>query len=331
MKPMPFFGFFLAGVLVFSACQKNAQPPQGPPEKITIAYSQSPYGISLAVALVNGFFSAEGLEVIAQPHEFGKMALNSMLEGKADLAITGDTPVMFAILGGQKIALPALIATSRQNQAIVARKDRGIVSPKDLKGKRIGVTFGTSAHFFLESFLSRHQIDRNKVPILYTTPKELKEALTAGRIDAVAIWNPFLKQLEKSLGKNSLVFYDESLYTDSVLVVAFQEFTRKHPETIKKVLRALIRAETFIKEKPDESRRLAAGFLKFDTAVADETWEVMDYEAVLDQSFLVRLEEQTRWAQRNNLTLSKATPNYLQFIYFDALQSLKPEAVRIIR
>jgi NitT/TauT family transport system substrate-binding protein len=193
------------------------------------------------------------------------------------------------------------------------------------------VAFGTTGHFFLESFLSAQGIDKNKVRIIDMTPDKMMDALTKGKIDAVAIWNPVLKQLEKELGSNGVVFYDESIYSDNVCISVLQEFTEKHPETIKKVLRAFFKAVTFIKEKPDEYRLLVAEYFKIDEAVVDEMWSAMDFEAALDQSLLVRLEDQTRWAQKNRFTDSRETPNYLDHIYFDGLQSIKPEAVRIIR
>ncbi|MCX6986237.1 MAG: NrtA/SsuA/CpmA family ABC transporter substrate-binding protein [Lentisphaerae bacterium] len=321
----------LASVLLFGACQKETKTPAGPSEKITIAYPRSSYAIPFQVALAKGFFAAEGLEVTAQPHEFGKIALRTMMEGKADMAISGDTPVMFAIIAGNKISIVAAIATSKKNEAVVAREDLGIKTPQDLKGKRIGATFGTTGHFFLESFLSAQGIDKNKVRIIDMGPGEMMDALTKGKIDAVAIWNPAIKQFEKELGSNGVVFYDESIYSDMVCVSVLQEFTKKHPETIKKVLRAIIKAETFIKEKPDESQGLVAEFFKIDKAVIVGMWNIMNFVIALDQSLLVRLEDQTRWAQKNRFTDSSEAPNYLDHIYFDGLQSIKPEAVRIIR
>jgi NitT/TauT family transport system substrate-binding protein len=159
----------------------------------------------------------------------------------------------------------------------------------------------------------------------------MMDALAKGKIDAVSIFNPTMKKLALQLGDRGVVFYDETIYSDNVCVSAPQEFTKKHPEKIKKVLKALIKAVAFIKEKPDESRRLMTEFLKIDKAVVDETLSVMDFRVSLEQSLLVRLEEQTRWAMKNRFTGCKEKPNYLDYIYFDGLQSVKPEAVSIIR
>ena len=183
----------------------------------------------------------------------------------------------------------------------------------------------------MDSFLSTRGIGRKEVKIIDMKPNEMPDALIKGKVDAVSTWNPTLKHLQKGLGDNGLIMYDETIYSETFCVAAWQEFIKKHPEAIKKVLRALIRAETFVKQNPEESRRLVAEFIKTDKALLDEIWDSYDFRVTLDQSLLVSLEDQTRWALKNRLTGGTDMPNYLDFIYFDGLRSVKPEAVRIIR
>ncbi len=322
---------FALFVLALIGCQKEPEKSAGPPEKITIAYSTIPHAALFHIAFMKGFFYAEGLDVTPQPHEFGRLALNSLLEGKADLATVADTPIMFAVTGGKKIYTISMMATVNKATAIIARKDRGISMPSDLKGKKIGVPRGTTAEFFMDSFLSTRGIGRKEVKIVDMKPNEMPDALLKRQVDAVSTWNPALKDAEKALGDNGSVFYDETIYRDIFCVAASQEFVKEHREAIRKVLKALISAETFIKQDPQESRRIVTKFVKIDRALLDEIWDLFDFKVTLDQSLLVSLEDQTRWAQENRLTSGTEMPNYLDFIYFDGLKSIKPEAVRIIR
>jgi len=213
----------------------------------------------------------------------------------------------------------------------VARHDRGIAKPSDLKRKTIGVTRGTTSDFFAEVFLIAHGIDRKQVNIVNLTPDEMAAALSTGKVDAVSTWNPVLTQLQKGMGNKGLTFYGETLYTEHFCLVAKQDFVGEHPEAVKKVLRALIRAETFAKKNPEESRRLVAAFIKTDKAVLDEVWDIFAFRVTLDQALLVDLEEQTRWALKYRLTTRKDMPNYLDFVYVGGLLAVKPEAVRLIR
>jgi NitT/TauT family transport system substrate-binding protein len=46
---------------------------------------------------------------------------------------------------------------------------------------------------------------------------------------------------------------------------------------------------------------------------------------------LITMEDQARWRMGNNLTDKTEVPNYLDYIYIDALEEVKPEAIGIIR
>ena len=50
----------------------------------------------------------------------------------------------------------------------------------------------------------------------------------------------------------------------------------------------------------------------------------------LDQSLILALEDESRWAIKRGLVREMNIPNYLDFIYLDGLTSVKPEAVRIL-
>jgi len=315
-------------VLTFTGCQ---QKPADPPQKITIAHSTAGNAIIMTVALMKDYLKEEGLDVTPQPHGFGKLALQSVIEGKADIATVGDTPIVFAIMGGKKITVLAAIQNSDKNEAIVARQDSGIARPSDLKGKKIGLTLGTTGHFFANSFLLAHGMDINQVKIIDLKPEEMAAALATGKVDAVSVWNPTLIQLKNKLGSKGIIFFGESLYTENFCVVAGQDYVKKNPAAIKKVLRALIKAEAFVQQHPEESRRLVAEFLKADKGILDEIWGIFTYRVALDQALLVNFEDQTRWTIKHQLVARRDMPNYLDFIYIDGLEAVKPEAVRIIR
>ncbi len=331
--PLRFAFCFLAAlavIVVFSGA--GCQPPQkqaGPPEKITVAYSVGPSLVHVAFA--KGFFAEEGLDATPQSYDRGKQALDAVIMGKADLATAADTPIMLAVMNGKQIAVIAVIQTSNTNQAIIAKRDRGIAGPSDLIGKKIGVALGTSSHYFLDSILLFHGIDRRQVTIVDIGPEMMSAAFRMGRVDAVSTWNPALTMKSQEVGKNFCMIYNQKVYTFDFCTVASQEFVRKNPEKVKKFLRALIKAEQFAKRHPDEAVLLAARFTGADEGLFRNAWELYDYRVTLDQSLLVNLEDQSRWALRNWLTTQKDMPNYLHFVYLDGLQAVKPEAVRIIR
>lgn len=319
----------LVGILV-TGCQQKSQEPRSH-EKITVAYTTSTSAVLVHVALNNGYFKAEGLEVTSQPETSGKAALDAVVEGKADFATVADTPIMFAIARGHKIYIIAEIQTSTKNEGLVARKDSGINRPADLKGKKIGVTLGTTGDFFMDTFFLHHGIDRKRVKIIDLKPEEMSAGLSQGQVDAVSIWNPVLQTLKKELSEKGIVFFDEHIYTELFCVVTGQDFAKKNPGAIIRFLRALIKAEEFVKQHPETTRKLIGQFTHTDKAILDDIWDGFNFRVSLNQSLLVNLEDQTRWAKKYRLTGGAPMPNYLDYIYFDGLQAVKPEAIRIIR
>ena len=330
---MTFFSliiFAVAGYLGMGC--EGTKNPAVTPDKITFALTTLQAMGSLAhIAHKKGYFAEEGVEITPQMHSFGKAALNAVIEGKADMATVAETPIMFSIIKGDEIYIIATIETSNKNEAIIGRKDKGILKPKDLRGKRIGVTFGTNGEFFMHSFFVANGIERKEVEIINLRPDEMLDAMIGGKVDAASTWHFPLIMIQKTLGDKTIIFYDEHLYTETFNVVVKQDFVKKHPDAIKKVIRALIKAEGFIKQNPGESKSIVADSIGIDKALLSEVWGEYDFKVTLTQSLLVALEDETRWAIKSKSFEKSKMPNYLDFIYAEGLQAVKPEAVRIIR
>ena len=303
----------------------------GPPEKVTIAYSTLPYAALSQIAQVRGFYRQEGLDVTPQLYSHGKLALEAVLAGKADFATVAETPVMLAIMNGVDLSILANIHSSKKNHAIVARKDRGVVAPGDLKGRRVGATLGTSGDFYLDAFLLAREIPRKDVEVVDLKPQEIARAFIKGDVDAVATWAPFLMQTQKEAGELGVSFYDDDIYTLMFTIVSTREYAGKNPEKIRKMLRALLRAEEFAHRNPTEAQRLVADFNDIDPVTLKQIWSSSTFRVTLDQALVLALEDESRWAIQNRLTSRKTIPNYLEFIHLDALQSVEPDAVGILR
>ena len=305
--------------------------PAGPPEKVTIAYAAVTDAALAIVAQIQGYSRDEGLEVTARLHPYGKLALQDVLDGKADFATAAETPVMFAILKGEKVSIIATIETANQVNAIVARKDRGIHTPGDLRGRRIAVTLGTTMDYYLNASLAMQGISRKDVTLVDMNAEKMPEALALGDVEAISTSHPYNVFAQKELGDRGITFQDKDIYTATFNVLAKQEFIQKNPGKAVKMVRALLKAEEFVKRYPAEAQKIVADFSGMDIAVVREVWASQNFGVTLAQSLLLAMEDESRWAINNRLTGARAVPNYLDFIYVDGLKSVKPEAVTILR
>ena len=300
-------------------------------QKITVAFTGQPQSTLVHIALARGYFLNEGLDVQPLIRTFGKEALQLVLDGKADFATVAETPVMFSALKGDRIFVIANIESSNKNNAVLARPDVGIAKAVDVKGKRIGFTPGTTSDFFLDSFLTAQGLTRQEISTVALKPDEMPDALLSGKVDAVSTWNYPLTQLRNQLGAKAVVFHDPQIFTETFNVAVMQDFVRQNPRAVTRFLRALIQAEDFVAGHPEQAQEIMAAATKVDLALVREVWSAFSYQVRLDQTLLIALEDETRWAMKNRLTDKTVMPNYSEFIHVDSLKAVKPEAVRLNR
>lgn len=326
--------YVTVGVLLLAAYAwytHTPAPAAGPPEQVIIATNTEYVGTCpVIVAQQKGFFAQQGIAAIIQPHSSGKASLEAALGGKADLATTADIPIMFAAMKNIPMAILATIFKTEKDHGIVGRRDRGIDMPASLKGKRIGVTLGTSGHFMLDAFLNRQRLSASDVTVRNLRPDELAGALSRGEVDAIATWEPFLDTLLIQLGGNGAVFYGDEVYEIPYNIVGAREYVERHPELMKKVLRALIQGVDYCRTEPEAARALMAAVVKVDTAKWKQNWPSYRFDVALDQGLLLALEDESRWAIANRLADGKTTPNFLNYLYLDALAAVAPSAVTVI-
>jgi ABC-type nitrate/sulfonate/bicarbonate transport system substrate-binding protein len=300
-------------------------------EKLTIALPVLPHGALLHIADAQGFFAEEGLDVTLLPANHGVAALGHVLQGAANLAVTGEVPFVIAVTRGDALGMVASIASVSNQNTIVARRDRAIARIGDLAGKKIGVSFGTGSSYYLWVFLIRHKLPFDALELVDVPPERIVRALTDGSVDAVATWPPISTQAQAALGRNALSFTERSTHSNAMVVVGRSEFLKGHAPALAKLLRALLRAEQFMLSRPEDTLNLVSAWLKTDPAALRSTWKQFDFNVNLLQSHLITLEDEARWAMARGYAAKGPAPNFLPHLYLDALLAVQPERVTVIR
>ena len=254
-----------------------------------------------------------------------------MVNGNINFAISGQTPFMNSVLNGDEIYALAVLGSADKHTGIIARKDKGISNGKDLKNKNIGVTIGTGGEYFMEIILLLNGILRKDVNTVHLKPDQMCDALIKGDVDAVCTWNPYVLKIKNSLGNNGCLFSAAQLHTSLFLLSSAKDYVHKNPKIAERLIRSLVSASEFIQNHPDESRKIVAKHLKIDESLIYELSGNYNFKIFLDQSFLRILEDQAKWSVRNNINHIGNMPNYLDFIYTDALKAVKPENMTIIK
>lgn len=316
-------------LLLVTGCKKAPVPGSERPLPVRLAYTTQLDCALVHLALAKGFFQEEGVEVQPTILSFGKQALDAVLAGEADLATVAETPVMFAALDGERLSVVASIFSSGMNHAVVANRKSGVSRIDDLRGKRIGFTQGTTSEFFLSCFLVANSIGAGEIVPVRLIPDQMPHAIMTGEVDAVSVWTPHLKTIARKLGENGSVFYDPDIYTETFVLAGRPAYVEQNQEAVRRVMRALLKAEEFASQRPAEARALLAGPLKFAPEILRECWNESLFRVSIDHALLITLEEETRWAMKHHLAGDATMPNYLDYIDSRALMAVKPEAVNV--
>ncbi len=180
-------------------------------------------------------------------------------------------------------------------------------------------------------FLIENKLEDKDVTIIDMAASKLPQALADGKVDAISVWEPHIINAVKLLGKNALLLPSKYLFREDFYFVQNKSFLKDHPEATVRFLKAIERGNEFIKENKSEAINIVANRLHVDTAFVSSVWDIYDYKLVLDQSILLVLEQEATWAISNHLVTADKIPNYLDYIYVDALKEVKPNAVTIIK
>jgi len=110
--------------------------------------------------------------------------------------------------------------------ALVVGPDSEIRKPADLAGKRVGVPFDSTPHADLSAWLAEAGlIEGREVEAVDLGLAELGEALSSGRVDAVAIWDPWVTQLLGGSAVQAIRY--RPFYS---LITMNEDFLARHPD-----------------------------------------------------------------------------------------------------
>lgn len=300
-------------------------------EKVSLGISRSFLSIPIYIAKKQGYFSKEGLDVTVKEYGSGQLATEGLFTGEVEMSTVADMPVVFNSFKRQDYCIFATLTYSYAFVKIITRKDKGINTGADLKGKRVGVNRGTSGHFYLGVYLIHNNLSISDVKMVNIKTDDLPAALKNNEVDAISVWQPYSQEAERLLQDNAIILPQPEIYRTTFDFAVMKSFAKDHPEILIKFLRAIDKAAVFIKDNKEKSQEIIAESFKLDKDIVNAAWNDFVYDVSLDQSLLVAWDEIARWTIKNKLTDSKELPNYLNFICLDALDAVKPESITIIR
>lgn len=204
--------------------------------KMRLAWQSSDINLQAAYALGTDAFKAAGLEAEMKPFASGPAMLPALAAKEVDVAILGDFPAVTGFANGLPINIILLNNVTTSHTRIVATPASGIKKLADLKGRKIGVSLGTTGHGNILKALSLVGLTQQDVTLVNVAPANIPAAYFANQIDAAVAWEPHVGAMEKA-GAVRIATSQEIGVINASTLVARTDYIRDNPGEIAKLMK----------------------------------------------------------------------------------------------
>ena len=294
--------------------------------KIKIGWVFAMANAPVVIAQAKGFYKEVGLDAEIISFTSGPIVHQALAAGQLDMAYIGSPPVYHWYSRGLKSKILAKVNYGQA--AVVARKDSGINSLQDLKGKKLaGVKKGSGMDVLLRGYVlgEAGKLDPNKDLRIVPMPSgNMGPSVESGTVDAAFMWEPFTSQ--SLLRGNTKVIFDMNEAVPKYpwfVVMSPPEFLEKHPDTVYLALKAHRLAVDYLNSGPDAGNEEIAKAFKLKDVVDDKgvthtalevvkvARERIGWESELKENDLAFIQRLMDWSKDLRFIKRKLTPNEL--------------------
>ncbi|MFH0713528.1 MAG: ABC transporter substrate-binding protein [Candidatus Micrarchaeota archaeon] len=275
-------------------------------EVVKFAYVPAQFNAIPIIAMRNGYFADEGIKIEEIRTSFVGYVFQQLATNEIDMITGAETPGVFMALKGGNYKIIATHEISTNDETVVMMKNKNIKSIRDLAEKKVGTVLYSVVHYNLWNILEKNNVSPKAVTMIDISPQTMASALSHGDVDAIFSYEPVPNKIIAAFGDEvSSIVPPSNMEMNLYVSRQFAEKTA----TQKKMLRAMKRAENFIKTNPDEAIAILAKETEIDETTMKKLWSKMQFE-LREFNSSARMTEIARWAIDNNISASRNIPNF---------------------
>ncbi len=253
------------------------------PKKITLGYWESPNGELLTKEKGSLEAAFQDTDIEWVEFQSGTDILTAMQSGSVDFATIGTPPAALGLAKGYPFKIFYLHDVIGESEGLAVKKESGISSVKDLKGKKIATTFASTSHFSLLSALEAEGLSETDVTLYDMSAPDMYASWQRGEIDGAYVWEPVKSKLLDNGGAeivSSEKMAEKGALTAEVGIVS-NSFYEKYPDVVKKYIDILDESVKSYRDDGKGAAKLMAGGLNLSE---EETRTTMNEIIVKDKS-----------------------------------------------
>lgn len=233
-----------------------------------------------AVADQMGYFKAEGLKITPRWYIAGTDLPSMWGAGNIHLGTATATMVVPIWASGSPIySIAPQSDIAGTQQIVLGKKGQEIVrSTKDFEKVKIGMPKGASVTMAIQSMARDTGVDFSKIQFVNLAPPDCVTALAKGDIDAMAGWAPWVFNAVKQAGGKVYFTGNKSFIPGKegqvdwihvhAGVIVSGKMLKDSPNTLKAVLRALVKATDTVNTQREAVVKIVAKEMKMDEGLA---------------------------------------------------------------
>jgi sulfonate transport system substrate-binding protein len=195
---------------------------------------------------------------------------------KVDVVFEAEPPAIVGKAAGINVKIAGI--SCKLSQEILVPKNSS-ASISGLKGKKIAVLAGTSSHYGVIKILEKAGLSKSDVEIIDMAPPEAKAAFETGKVDAWAVWPPFVEQ-EELAGKGKALG-GGTARINSIMAMR-GGFLSEQPRLAQAVYGVVQRSKAWMLKNPAQAQQIVSQELKVPLPVVKRAWPRHDWSATLD-------------------------------------------------
>lgn len=252
----------------------------------------------LWLGIKDGIFEKHGIKVKPVEFDTGVTESDALASGDVDVAMMGAVLSNFPATGASKAFLANDV--EYDTAQLWSAPGSGIDSVKDLAGKKVMTTEGTTAHVYLQNALKANGVDPDSVQIVNTEMPEAVSGFISGAAPAVVLWVPFDRTVKQKLPGATMVDSAKSYYPKAAILggwAANNDFYKSDRATLDKLAAAWMETNDTLVHDPAAIERVHRAAYAKDQPLAD-TKRQFSFEKVYsnDQwAQMYRTGEVERW------------------------------------
>lgn len=253
-------------------------------EEVTVGILPIAPSVAIDYGVKKGIFEKHGLKVTVQTANAGAAMLPAVSTGDIDFGIGNALSVMTAADKGLDMRIVTGYSNSKATgediNGVVAKKDSGINSFKDLAGKTTSVNaLKTQGDLTIMESAELEGADPNALKFSEMPFQDMEAQLSRGNVDAIWIPEPMLSRALADPANKLVGYPNQKAIPGLPTMVSFTsgKMATENPETVKKFQEALTDVLTTAEGDQAGAKALLPEFMKMDAKVAEglkmETWD----------------------------------------------------------